>query len=297
MASTTVKRTIEVECPFCLKQTSRRFSDDYQPAILWKCKNCGFIWKKSVINDRQYTNNDELYYDIHNLEEIDLRRLDFINRNIKNFNIESINVLDFGGGDGNFLSKLPHTWNKYLVELSAVGRRRAEERHGILTFKQIEDISRGIKFDLILMYDVLEHLEKFWCVIKSIKERLSDDGYIIVETGVTDAIFLRILGNRWKYYNEPEHISFFSMALINKLFNRIGMVCVVAKIVSHHGQISMFRIIYLFFRIIIARLLNYFGLMFDKNLVFPLYKDHLQVIFKAADKSETWRSCENESAN
>ena len=93
-------------------------------------------------------------------------------------------VLDFGCGNGGFIRELRKkgiTNNIVGVELDKEARTRLQNE-GIAVYEKLENIDQTIKFDMVTMFQVIEHIEKPHKIINDIKNRLVDGGLLIIET-------------------------------------------------------------------------------------------------------------------
>ena len=79
------------------------------------------------------------------------------------------------------------------------------------------------KFNLITLWATIEHLQTPDAVLKKIYNDLTDNGMLYISTCRTGGInFKRLFGSRWRFYNFPEHIYFFSRKTIKMLLKRSG---------------------------------------------------------------------------
>lgn len=92
--------------------------------------------------------------------------------------------LDFGCGNGGFLKEL----KKRNIASHLVGVELDKEARNYLlsenieVYKNLENIDEIIKFDVITMFHVIEHLENPQKVVCEIRNRLAEDGLLIIET-------------------------------------------------------------------------------------------------------------------
>lgn len=144
---------------------------------LLKCKDCEFIWQK---NTPKKNLNIDLYENIIDKEiSLEKSKLKYLKKKINNkkeiqkiisfFNINKINILDFGAGWGHWLmSGLGLNCNSYALELSP-------SRKKFIIFNKINilnltDIDLFKKFFHYIRLDqVLEHLDKPGDVLEMIK--------------------------------------------------------------------------------------------------------------------------------
>lgn len=135
-------------------------------------------------------------------------------------------VLDIGCALGYFLAvAAEHGWEATGVEISAWAAAAARRRFGL-------DIREGsletaefppATFDLITMWDVLEHLPDPGRAVRRCHELLTADGSLAFTTPNTAGLLRRLTGRRWVEYNKiPEHLFFFNPATIRALLARHG---------------------------------------------------------------------------
>jgi SAM-dependent methyltransferase len=61
-------------------------------------------------------------------------------------------------------------------------------------------------FDVIVMWQVIEHLPDPWAVIEAAAKRLKPGGVLIIDTPNPDAFQFRVLGHRWAHLDAPRHV-------------------------------------------------------------------------------------------
>jgi len=78
--------------------------------------------------------------------------------------------------------------------------------------------------DLVILFNVLEHLPKPVDVLREIKRILKPGGYLAIKTQVIDSLQARALGRRWMVLNEaPRHVLLASSKGIEELLNGTGL--------------------------------------------------------------------------
>jgi len=137
-------------------------------------------------------------------------------------------ALDVGCAAGFFLDVLKRRgWDVHGVELSPAIAKHAQQEFelgdrvfvGSLDECPHEDNT----FDLITMWDVVEHVEDPVPFLAKAVELLADDGYLILETQNVESRFARMLGTKWQHYKHLEHLYHFSPKTIEKLLDRVGL--------------------------------------------------------------------------
>ncbi|MBL8730182.1 MAG: class I SAM-dependent methyltransferase [Planctomycetes bacterium] len=139
-------------------------------------------------------------------------------------------ILDVGCAAGYFL-RVAHGLGHDVhgVELSpaiageAVAALGAERIHVGTLDEAIaaRHYERG-SFDLITMWDVVEHIPEPQPVLRRIRELLKPSGHLLIETQNVASRWARLLGRRWHHYKHTEHLYHFSPATIRRLLGDCG---------------------------------------------------------------------------
>ena len=182
----------------------------FDPGRLFKCNSCGLTMRHPVDRDclnLLYESIDNVWkYDFEkNTAWVEARR--FL---LSKYSGTSPRILDVGAARGGFLDALPNDWQRFAVEPSKKAQETLREL-GIKivggTLDDLQTLTRG-SYDVVTMFDVLEHLEDPAIAIKYASDVLVRGGFVIVSTADTGAWPMRWLGRRHWYYETPLHISF-----------------------------------------------------------------------------------------
>jgi SAM-dependent methyltransferase len=77
-------------------------------------------------------------------------------------------------------------------------------------------------FDLITMWDVIEHVADPHALLARARELLRPGGVLVLETQNIDSAFARALGRRWHHYKHAEHIYHFTPTSLRQLLDAAG---------------------------------------------------------------------------
>ena len=123
------------------------------------------------------------------LHQIKSHRMSYILDQINNRNIRNLKILDVGCGGGIICEPLARLGAKVTGIDFAPNNIKAAKIHSKKNKLKINYINKDIeksklneKFDIILMFEVLEHLDNWKKTIKNIKKNLNKNGLIIIST-------------------------------------------------------------------------------------------------------------------
>lgn len=147
-------------------------------------------------------------------------------RVIQRFIQKPSRLLDIGCGPGYFLKIMEEKgWDVHGVELSKPMADSAKEHLGLSQVRagqlQAGDYPIG-SFDVIALWDVIEHLEAPRQMLADVRTLLKPDGLLILETQDVKSLFARVLGRRWHHYKYMEHLWHFSADTLRELLDLEG---------------------------------------------------------------------------
>jgi 2-polyprenyl-3-methyl-5-hydroxy-6-metoxy-1,4-benzoquinol methylase len=135
-------------------------------------------------------------------------------------------VLDFGCYSGGLLARLGSAYERYGVEINRAAAAVASERIRGRVWPSIDDLPTNLRFDVVVVADVVEHVENPAELIHKLTALLSDHGILIVTTGDADNFLWNRFGANWWYCFYPEHIAFLSKSWLQYFSQRAGLVIV-----------------------------------------------------------------------
>ncbi len=218
----------KINCCICNNLSNTNHYKVIDGFNLNKCKLCDLIFLESVkIDSKQFINdskedNEIEYWSFPNLykkyrEIFDgffqqrWERVCLFNKNVKTH-------LDIGVGYGfwaNFLNF--KNVSTFGIEPSVEAANYAIENFQLKVEKKcVEEFESDKKFDLISMFDVLEHLESPIEALSSIKEKLNDDGILYIQVP-------NVIGLRFPYGHGlglPHHIWQFNPKSLIRLLEK-----------------------------------------------------------------------------
>jgi len=141
-------------------------------------------------------------------------------------------VLDVGCCNGNFkqlLNKPSEYWGVEPFEKSAEVAKTKIDKVLIGLYDEVADEIPDNYFDLIIAFDVIEHLEQPWNFLQSIKKKMTANASIILSipnVRYIDHLKELLYKKDWKYKDEGildiTHLRFFTEKSIVRLLNENG---------------------------------------------------------------------------
>lgn len=136
-------------------------------------------------------------------------------------------VLDVGCAAGFFLKVMAEKgWTTTGIEISAPMVEYARDQLGL------EDVHRGDvlsvdlgdrpPFDVVSLWDVIEHLERPDEHLRRVHELLADDGVLVLETQDVSSRFAQVMGSKWQHYKHEEHLYHFHPDSLRRLLESCG---------------------------------------------------------------------------
>ena len=135
-------------------------------------------------------------------------------------------LLDLGCGTGVFLDQARQAgYGVSGVEVSGYAGERARARGLEVTVGAVETWTvPQASFDVITMWDVIEHLRDPVAVVQVAARGLKPGGVLALSTGDIDSWCARLSGRGWHLFNLPEHLFFFSSRSLHLLLEHAGLV-------------------------------------------------------------------------
>jgi len=125
-------------------------------------------------------------------------------------NIGSGSILDIGCGPGWLLSALDNSnWEKFGLDVSIIASNNAM-KFGKIFNGTLENYHPKIKFDVVVMHHVIEHLDDPIGALKKVHSLLKNRGVFIIGTPNFDSAAAWRYGNRFRLLHDETHVSLFT---------------------------------------------------------------------------------------
>jgi 2-polyprenyl-3-methyl-5-hydroxy-6-metoxy-1,4-benzoquinol methylase len=229
----------KIKCPICYTEVEERnFKETYvspynnQEYKRYECPNCDVHWWEplKIIPEFYESEVFEDYVAFH--EGVGTRLREYHKAFFKYFpsNVRG-KLLDVGCGDGRFLRYAKEQgfeiggidFDKKSVE--NVKRNLGIDTVFAMSLEEFYEYAkeRGLKFDVITFFEVLEHQDKPREFLEMVKGLLKEGGYIAGSVPNLERLFVEV---EWKYTHidhPPHHFLRFSKSSLEKALNFSGL--------------------------------------------------------------------------
>lgn len=206
----------------------------------FRCNNCGLIFISPQPSREALQNYyDQNYYNPWQLDKEEAESTmrnkartfkNWLNEIEKYFSVGKI--LDIGCATGFFLEVAQnHGWQPYGVEISEYSSNTARTKFGsrIITGILNDNLFSPDMFDVVTMFDVVEHSFSPVNLLQQAYRVLKPGGGLIISTPGSESFSCRLMGRKWFQF-KPEHLYCFNHSVIKVLLQKTGFKLVNIKV-------------------------------------------------------------------
>ncbi len=193
-------------------------------AIL-RCNNCKLTYTRDVANyDGRIREDSEKFVKEYLKEESLYKKyFDTIIQLIQQYKTPQ-SLLDVGCGVGIFLQNVKKIgWNAIGVDMSKTAVEYARSCGLDVRLGKIEELNFNPgSFDVITLFQTIEHIEDPLKTLKKIYSLLRKEGILMITTPSEESLMARILGKFWFGYRNIEHLFFFNKQSLATMQEKVG---------------------------------------------------------------------------
>lgn len=223
-----------VPCTLCASQTTEIIYEKFGLSI-GCCRQCGLVYANPRLPKAEvWTRYNPDYFWQEYLPSLGVRRKQY---NLESFDTRYAAILDLisgyiqppgkllevGAGAGFFMKAAERAgWSVAGIEVSGAGVEFAQTELGLDVKQQAaEEISfDDCLFDVVVMFDVIEHLYAPALALSSICRVLRLGGILVIITPNYNSISRSVLGIDWAVLSPAEHLYYFSESSLKKLLEQ-----------------------------------------------------------------------------
>ncbi len=262
----------KIVCPICRSEKNKFFCEKNKYK-LYECQDCNLafvypipknlsdIYNKDYFKDE--SGDSDFGYSDYDKDKEPMKE-NFISyiKKIEKL-VEGRKIFDIGSATGYFLDLAKSRgWETFGSEISRYAADIGKSRGHNIFCGQLPDIKIDNKFDVITMWDVLEHLDNPHKYLYIANKILDEDGLLVINTINRKSIWARILGKRWHLLIPPEHLFYYSPKSLNILLKENGFKIEEMRSVGKNFSLSyIFSILYHWQRF---KIWNSLSIFFDK---------------------------------
>ena len=222
-------------CPLCHAEAKYRFGLVH--TAVWGCASriCGLLFSDPQLDERSLTeayrshyypsngNGNTTVYE--NTPEAILRQT-FGRVEAVLGSLTGKSLLDFGCG----LGGLCRVAREYGVKATGIEPdARARESIGksgslraFASLGSLKEAQPEAKFDIVTMWDVIEHLREPWKDLKDLSDLLQPDGWLLLSTPNAVCLRAHIERERWENMVNPTHFYYFTRKSLKAILTLAG---------------------------------------------------------------------------
>jgi 2-polyprenyl-3-methyl-5-hydroxy-6-metoxy-1,4-benzoquinol methylase len=191
-----------------------------------QCMRCGMVSSIPTLQPEQIVENYTQVVDEDYLTEEPARREIFgwFLGQIAGFKVTGRRLLEIGSNVGLFLDVAKeHGWDERGIEPSKWAVDQGTLRFGVdLQQGSLEDLDDGPDAaDVIVMLDVLEHLNDPLEALKHLRGMINDEGLLVLSTVNLDGLHARMRKGDWPWFIRS-HLHYFSERTLGAMLARAG---------------------------------------------------------------------------
>lgn len=218
-------------CPLC-DNWSVNFFCEKNKYKLYKCKSCKLLFVYPIpkivnIYNESYFSGAKNGFGYVNYDKDKEPMVSTFNEYlniISSLGLSKGRLLDIGAATGFFMNIAQGKgFETTGIEVSEFVAEIGKEK-GLDIFTNDDQLDKFSEeyFDVITMFDVLEHLENPKETLSKLYRVLKKGGLLVINTPDAESLWARVLGSRWQLILPPEHLYYFSPKNLSEYLQKHG---------------------------------------------------------------------------
>lgn len=215
-----------------------------------QCAQCGFVYVDPRINDESlaklyqhnyFQNKDYGYLNYDQEKRLRIQNFSKWIEDAKPFipAEKKVTALDVGCAAGYCLTVMKEKgWEAEGLELDEE-LCAALQKNGLPVFNTSLEIFQPSKlYDVITLFDVIEHIPGVDKAFQKLGELLTEDGIVVMVTPDHNSLQRKIAGKKWFQYKPIEHIQYFTLDTLTRFAERNGLEIVQHKRSGQYADVD-----------------------------------------------------------
>src|SRR6266436_901266 len=222
-------------CPLCRSKAIKQLK--LRHTVIWAClaESCGLRFAFPQLDDedlaRVYTTH--YYPSIEESHPVKYESTpDLVLRQVlpqlEAFfgSLKGLRLLDYGCGRGP-LSRIAYELGIAPVGIDPdpVARCITAGRLGVDAYPNLRELRSqkpAAQFDLIVLWNVIEHLREPWSDLRELRALLRPNGRLLISTMNVECLRARVERGRWICYENPTHLYYFDRRSLERVIGSAG---------------------------------------------------------------------------
>jgi 2-polyprenyl-3-methyl-5-hydroxy-6-metoxy-1,4-benzoquinol methylase len=219
-------------CPACRETTPHALLYRANGCDIWQCRSCGLGRTEDTSFDPQAYYTGDYFSGRHSDGYSDYRAAEPVLRREFARSVALIHgfcptgrLLDLGCAYGFFLKEAERYYDVTGIELAEDAAEYCR-RSGLNVLSGVADetnMARIGDFDVITLFDVIEHLPQPHETLALCRRHLRPGGIIVISTGDFGSLLARLAGARWRLMTPPQHLWFFTRESVRRIAAPLGL--------------------------------------------------------------------------
>ncbi len=237
-----------IECPICESPKAESLYK-YKGADVVACHHCTMIYVPlpapeftSIYQETYFTNAGNQPGYLNYRSEFTSHLITFDKRLEESEKILGLKgrLLDIGCALGHLGEAARRRgWDVYVTDVADYAVIEARKQFGLNGFISAPDklAVKPARFDLITMFDVIEHLSHPMDLLKDVHRALAPHGIVQITTPNARSLSARLMGRHWYHLKPNEHLLYFTPETMRLMLQRGGFEVVAIKAMPTYMRI------------------------------------------------------------